>query len=178
MTGRGPFDGVRDVARFNWPTYVAATAAACGLAASKSSFTRLVGTGLFAGIVGSLAAVHVAYDRSGLYELDWLPQLSRSPRTVVLHAGLDDVSKILRERHSIEHVVSVDVFERGADSEASILRARLAQPATSAEPGFIAPLPSAGKFDLALGFLSVHELRTSEKRIAMFEQAFNKRVLF
>ena len=164
MNRRGPFDGVRDVLRFNWPTYLGSAATATALLVTPKPAIRLVGAGLMAGIVSSLAAVHLAYDRTDLYKLDWLPGIGLAPKTLVLHAGIDDVSPILCERLGLDGVVSVDVLAVGPDTEPSILRARNARLAESSDR--LDQLKSAS-FDLAVAFLSLHEIRTAERRVAV-----------
>lgn len=178
---RSRFQGVRTVARFNWPLYVAAVAVllvALGVAVSAlPDALRLAGALAAAGalwfLLGSLGATHWVYDRSDLYRWSWLRALllRGDARLLVCHTGFDEVSGSLRAAFPEARVEVLDHFDAETMTEASIRRARALHPpaaGTLAAPFDRWPEIQA---DLILAPLAIHELRRVGERAAWFSEA-------
>ena len=178
------FQGVRQIARFNWPQYVAgslaivATLAVLATVAMPRWLVVLGVTGVAASawwLLASLVASHLIYDRSPLRRWRWVADAigSSTPRTWVnLHAGLDESSPALRALFPDATGRVLDFFDAAAMTEPSILRARtLSRNTIRAERVDLRRLPLAdGSIDLATLLLSAHELRTRDARVALLAE--------
>lgn len=181
-TVRTPWQGLRNVVRFNWHFYtLAALAGAVGLAAARRVPKRLrpawygaLALGA-APVLGSLAVTGYVYDKSDLYRLSWLPAGLLSPRPATLltvQAGFDEVSALLQQRYPTAQVQALDFYDPARHTEVSIKRARAALPPW---PGTLAvsatnlPLPT-GWAEAAVAFLSMHEIRDDEERAACLRE--------
>lgn len=123
-------------------------------------------------LVLSLAVSHYVYDRSGLYQADWLGQIFPRPpsRYANLHAGFDEFSGILRARFPRSHATVLDFFDPKEMSEPSIERARRAQ-TTRATSADIRALPFADEeLDAAFLIFAAHELRQPKSRVQLFRE--------
>lgn len=175
---RGPYEGMWNVVRFNWPKYLvgivvvfAAALAACTTAGTTSSI--LTGAAALAGValILPLLASHLIYDRSDLYTLSWL---NRFPSTwtgsvLNINAGFDETSALIRKRLPNCVLEVVDFYDPKLHTEASIERARQAYtsfPGTRPVGTDFKPLAEKS-MDLALAFLSLHEVRNPQERIEM-----------
>lgn len=183
MKTRGRLQGMLAIAGFNWPFYAAASAVMAaslfGLFANSptiklSSAAAFVGAGYF--LVGSLGVSHLVYDRSDLYRWTWLDRALRGGnfrRAIFCHCGFDETSEVLRERYGEIEWLTLDHFDEGRMTEASIRRARPKYPPA---PGTL-PCPydrwtaPDGTADFVLGLLAIHELRSETERRAWFSEA-------
>ena len=168
MTERGRFDGVLNVVRFNWPSYAATTV---GIALAVGLGFPVVAALLALPALASLVATWWVYDASDLYELPWLAGIdrARASRIVVVTAGFDEIGAEIARRLPRAEVTVVDVFDPERTPERSIERARRVHGAEGARPVDPAALPiGEGEIDLAVAFLSAHELRDRHPRIALF----------
>lgn len=188
IVARGPFHGVAQIVRFNWPFYVVA---ATVIAVSVPVIGTLPVSGRVHGvlnaalalaafwIVGSLVTSWLVYDRSTLLEGQWIANALKPSPTVWIniHAGLDDTSPMLRSLFAGSRGRVFDIFDPVDMSEPSIARARrLARNAIVPESVDYRQLPVAtATIDAALLILSAHELRTDEARLALFAEV--RRVL-
>ena len=179
---RKPFQGVRNIVRFNWHFY--ALALALGLALSlvagwaPAPFGRYAGVGLLlvlAPLVVSLAVSTYVYDGAGLYELGWLPAgVGPEAGQVLLtvSAGFDEISPILRQRWPAGQLLAVDFYDPARHTEVSIRRARRAYPppaGTQAAKTHALPLPDHAA-DATLAFLAAHEIRDAAERATFFRE--------
>ncbi len=175
--------GVKQIARFNWPFYIAAIAAAVAVPVLASrlplpGWIRDIADGS-AGLaamwtVASLVASWIVYDCSRLMEWDWVLQaLGFSPKSWInLHAGLDESSPALRAIFKDASGRVFDIFDAREMTEPSISRARrLARNVIAPEPADFRHLPVAtGTVDVATLLLSAHELRSEKARSALFTE--------
>jgi hypothetical protein len=183
MKARGPFQGMMTIARFNWPFYLAASAAlvASGVGLFllsnplKVACTIAFGCGFYF-IFVSLSVSHLIYDCSDLYRWSWLDRaLQGLPmhQAIYCHSGFDETSPELRERFRDVQWDILDHYDPKQMTEPSIQRARALFPPT---PGTVAcrydawPL-SAESADVVFGLLAIHELRTEAERTAWFAEA-------
>lgn len=182
---RRPLQGVANVVRFNWPTYVAAgVAAVLGFGATawlyasgQLSWAAAAATATLAGlatVVGSLIATYWVYDASELYALTWLGPLEHDgllpaapERIANVNAGFDEFSGLLSRHYPAAELDVFDFYDEHVHTEASIARARMRYPAY---PGTITtttaglPRAAATDYDLVLAAFSLHEIRDTPER--------------
>jgi hypothetical protein len=172
--------GVRQIVRFNWPFYAAGAALVVpaplivpqlpGTAGVHAVVYLAIGFAAF-WMIGSLGVSWLVYDRSRLMTGDWIREaLGYRPDTWInIHAGLDELTPVLRAHLPDSHGRVFDIFDGREMTEASIGRARDASPASNSERVDFRHLPAAtGMIDGAFMLLSAHELRTHEARCALF----------
>jgi SAM-dependent methyltransferase len=173
---RGHYKGMWNVVRFNWPQYalgMAVAVAAAVISVMTTGMATLVLTSLallsVEAILVPLIVSHVIYDRSDLYELPWLDDLGPAWDGMALNinAGFDETSASIQRRfpHCALHVV--DFYDADKHTEPSIERARAVSatfPGTRAVDAVRLPFPD-GSIDLALAFLSLHEVRDASERV-------------
>lgn len=169
--GRGPYQGVVNIVRFNAPVYGAGVLV-CLLGLLSSVLASVLVEGLGGGTwsldevaraegvvrrlgasaallalvltAGSLLASYLTYDRSGLYTWACLEPHLPTPlsRVAHVHTGLDETSASLRRRFPRAELHVFDASAPAAQPEPSIARARRLIPLY---PGTIAvglgPLP-------------------------------------
>jgi hypothetical protein len=133
IPSRRPYQGVIQILQFNWRSYVV-TAAAIGVALLALPFLHSPGrTVLLLGtapalfwLTSSLLVSHYVYDRSPLYDLNWVCSvLSRTPRRWInIHCGLDETSVILAAIFPDAASQVVDIFDPLVMTETSIRAAR------------------------------------------------------
>lgn len=188
-TTRGRFDGMRQIARYNWPQYagsaaVMLVAAAWLWLAPDGSVWLRAGAWIAASLAvwwcaASLVASHWIYDRSELYRWTWIPAaLPAAPRRWLnLHAGLDESSAALRRIFPNSDGTTGDFFDGTEMSEPSIGRARKEQAsAPAARRVNHRALPFAdGTFDAVFLLFAAHELRRAAGREAFLREV--RRVL-
>ncbi|QJR36389.1 class I SAM-dependent methyltransferase [Gemmatimonas groenlandica] len=181
---RGPFDGVWNIVRFNWPTFTVTLLLVLVLLGGAVVVTAPVwrvvlavaAAGLAAGTFVSLAVSHVIYDRSDLYRFAWLTRINgdRTPNAAVFcQTGFDESSALLRARTPNTHWTLLDHYDPARMTEPSIQRARRHCPpahGTVAAPHNAWPT-APQQADLVIGMLAVHELRHCDERAAWFREA-------
>jgi hypothetical protein len=183
MRERGRFTGAWLIVRFNWPLYAAALAVIAGavavLALADAPRWKIAAFVVFAGaawfLVGSLAASHIVYDRSGLHRGKWLTRALPQPplRIAICHCGYDEISALVRERLPNSALSILDHYDDATMSEPSIRRARRLFPpagSTTSAPHAVWPV-GVGAFDAILGVLAIHELRSHTARAAWFSES-------
>ncbi len=184
MTTRAPWQGMRTIARFNWPVYllaalVLAAAVICAILVPVpwlKAAAALAGAGALHFIVVSLGVSHWVYDRSDLYRWNWLVRAAGEVRhgmMVVCHSGFDEASAMLRARFPGSALQMLDHYDDKRMREPSIRRARALfprPPETTAAPHDRWPVET-GSADVVFGILAIHELRSVEERAAWFAEA-------
>jgi hypothetical protein len=184
LKARGKCQGMVNIARFNWPFYIAASAV---LIPSLAGTFLLHGLGLklvccivFAVaayfLFVSLGVSHFIYDRSDLYLWGWLDRALRGSnmrQAIFCHSGFDEASAELRQRFGATDWLVLDHFDAKRTTEASIRRARAMFPPT---PGTVSsrydawPV-AAESTDVVFGLLAIHELRSEAERSAWFAES-------
>lgn len=180
---RGRFQGVANVLRFNWHLYLlsAAFSAACFLAAGYfgSSALYFIGTASLLQAAVSLAVTFYVYDRSKLYSLDWLDQLSIDPKGLLisLNAGFDETSDQIELKFPDGELRVFDFYDAATQTEVSIRRARESQERIAGTTKIsTSHIPLGDKqVDAAFLFFSAHEIRDADERQRFFTEL--KRVL-
>lgn len=185
---RGPYDGVLNIVRFNWPYFVltegaivAGVMVATALAPSRSAFliALLTVVAMF-GVAFSLLVSHIIYDRSDLYRFAWLPRALRGAtigQAVYCQTGFDDASLLLEQALGEVTWARLDHYDPARMTEASIRRARRVCPPPdgTVHAPFDAWPTATASVDLVVGMLAIHELRHLDERAAWFAEA--RRVL-
>ena len=181
QTSRCRFDGLWQIARYNWPQYAGAALVILAAGTWLCFGTESLGwlrpavwiAALLAGwwSLASLVASHWIYDVSELYRWTWIPSiLSAKPRNWLnLHAGLDESSVALRELFpgSAGHIC--DFYDAAEMSEPSIQRARAEQGSPSAQHISHHRFPFGEEaFDTVFLLFAAHELRLALSREALF----------
>jgi SAM-dependent methyltransferase len=179
----GRFAGVSRIVRVNWPRYVLAGAIVIITAGSMDlALPRGVNILLWCGaslavfwVIASIIASHWVYDRSDLFEWNWIRDVIDGPvtRWINIHAGLDSVGhKTLRRLLPRAIGTTIDIFDPIEMTEPSIARARDEE---EIDPRMVHArfddLPIAnGEADVALLLLAAHELRRPAARDAFFRE--------
>ncbi len=175
---RARFQGVLTVVRFNWHLYALALPMIIGLGAlvwlgphwlrMPAAFASVAG---LLAIVTSLGATWIAYDRSGLYRLDWLDNWIPTQGVAAnIHAGFDETTALLRSRFPGVAWQAFDFYDPVRHTEVSIRRARRAHPPAADSVRISTqhlPLPDSS-VDRVLLILSAHEIRDTNERAAFF----------
>jgi len=184
VNGRGKWQGMSTIARFNWPFYIAAIAVSiasfagvfllAGVALKVACSVVLVSAAWF--LFGSLGVSHLIYDRSELYRWSWLERALRGAnvrQAILCHCGFDEASAALRKLLSDVQWHVLDHFDAERMTEPSIRRARAMFPPTpSTVPSRYDAWPVAAEStDVVLGLLAIHELRSEAERSAWFAEA-------
>lgn len=184
MSGRGKWQGMWTIVRFNWPFYLIALVT---LIATATGFWRTdalwskVGLGIaffgsFYFIFVSLGVSHQIYDRSDLYRWKWLTRALMgldAQRIIFCHSGFDEASDDLQQHHPDAEWILLDHYDPLLMTEASIRRARKRFPpaqGTQAAPYDQWPV-APNSTDIVFGMLAIHELRSEAERSAWFGQA-------
>jgi SAM-dependent methyltransferase len=174
--------GVRQIVRFNWPSYAAASVLVASvpiLAPYLPDVTALRAAVLTAAglaaywTIASLAVSWIVYDRSPLMSGSWIAgALGYVPAVwVSVHAGLDEFTPILRRRFPRSAGRSFDMFDSRVMTEPSIARARQHAAGESERVDYRRLPAGRGSADAVLMLLSAHELRAREGREDLLREA-------
>lgn len=177
--GRGPYQGVMQILRFNRGMYLAAAGiilvavfAGPFLPGPGQRALALLAAPVFFWTLASLAVSHYVYDRFPLYDLHWLERaLAAAPRRWInVHAGWDETSGLLQEIFPDAIGEAVDLFDPRVMTEPSIRRARRSgRAAIPTTPARFDSLPfESGTVDAAFVIFAAHELRRREQRVRFF----------
>lgn len=180
---RGPFQGVVQILRFNWPIY--ATAAGILIAGAVvipnlplPRWIRIV-IWFAIGLAGlwlaiSLVVSHYIYDRAGIYDGEWLSRVFPEPpaRFANLHAGFDEFSGLLINLFPRTEALVLDFFDPRVMTEPSIARARtLVTGQAKAQAVNFRSLPFADQeIDAAFLLFAAHELRDTYARVQLLHE--------
>lgn len=178
MAARRPFQGVLQIVAFNWQMYATAAAALGAACVAWPLVGRPERTAMMAGLApalfwmaASLVVSHYVYDRSPLYEMDWLARVLAIPMHswINIHSGWDESSLRLQAIFPDAAGKVVDIFDPRVMTEPSIRRARrLNHGAAVARPARFDALPFGdSSFDAACCIFAAHELRHASERVAL-----------
>ena len=175
---RKPFQGLINIIIFNFHYYlvfIVGMVLLMFLFQHYPGYRSLWYGGLCAGtalMLNSFFVSYLVYDRSSLYQLTWLDQLNISKPAVLvnLHAGLDEISGLLKLKFPLSELIVCDFYNPLVNTEWSI---KIARKKAVKFPNTLivktASLPLENKSaDLVVLFLSVHEIRSSPERENFF----------
>lgn len=178
---RKPYQGVFNIIRFNWHFYVIAglfviTFFVAALLLESLMFWACIGvaTGVITSTFTSLLVSYYVYDRSGLYEFDWLREMNNGEiqNIVNIHAGFDETSLLLKKKFSTASIHVFDFYDPTKHTEVSIERARKAYPSFEGTIKIATsklPIP-ANSTDLIFNIFALHEVRDRKERIEFLKQ--------
>jgi len=179
----GGFGGVWQIFLYNWHFYAAALildsiAVVCLARFSLPAAVRLavvLGSAIASfWAVASLLVSHYIYDRSPLYQWDWLAAVvKQNPASWAnIHAGLDQTSEALIRMFPAARRRILDIYVAAEMSEPSIERARRRSgKAAFSEKADPQDLPLGnGECDTVFLIFAAHELRRQEARIRFFRE--------
>ncbi len=185
LTARTPRQGLRNVDAVNWPMYALAVSISLGLAIAAWAAPSWRATLLLAAVLAalpmlvSLIATAWVYDFSDLYQLPWAAALQRDDvhSVMVLNAGFDEITAAVRTSFPHATLRVLDFFDEERTRERSIARARALYPPDPSTARITPPrLPVESKrIDVAIAFMSLHELRDARDRVALLREV--RRVL-
>jgi SAM-dependent methyltransferase len=177
----GSFSGVWQIFLYNWHFYAAAFIFDLLAVVLLMRFTPQAGIRLGIYLIAavatywalsSLVVSHYVYDRSHLYQWNWLAAaLKKNPGSWAnIHAGLDQTSDSLIRLFPSAQRRILDIYIPSEMSEPSIKRARhQAQPAAVPEQANPSALPlEDGECDTIFLIFAAHELRRREARLQFF----------
>lgn len=181
ITIRKPFQGVRNIIRFNWHYYVLALVLLILLQVAGSYLPSDLAVGIrigallvIAGLVTSLTASWYIYDQSGFYSLNWMEILpvTNGQHLANINAGFDEISSLLKNRYPDCSLEVFDFYDPQKHTEISIQRARNTYPAY---PGtryiLTSQLPfESNSFDFIFLIFAAHEIRVQKERVEFFRQ--------
>ncbi|MGJ4786818.1 class I SAM-dependent methyltransferase [Leptospira koniambonensis] len=184
-TLRGTYQGVWNVVRFNWHYYAISFFILFGSVSISALLPKLQYFFYSFGFCGfilifiTLAVTHHIYDRSNLYELNWLNDwIDGSEKTILnVHAGFDETSHLLKNKFPNSELIVFDFYDPKLHTEVSIERARKVYPpfpGTKKVSTSYFPLED-GSLDCIFIILSAHEIRDDRERGIFFSEL--KRVL-
>lgn len=177
---RKSFQGVSNVARFNWHFYLLSFAVSLiillgGIFIESIRFYAVIL--FFAALAATsitLSVTYYVYDLSGLYDLFWLDELEtkENEKIVNINAGFDETSGLLADKFKDSELIVYDFYDPSKHTEVSIKRARKAYP----------PYPNTKRIttskiplgddaaDKVFAILSAHEIRKAEERNIFFKE--------
>ena len=182
---RKPFQGLRNIVRFNWHFYVISMLIIAGILIVRSYiigfpiFMNLILFIIITQIVVSLSISTYIYDFSDLYKFKWLDILENKEKEKILNinAGFDESSQLLKSKFVKSDLILADFYDPVKHTEVSIKRARKAYPPfhnTIRVDTKALPFPD-NSIDVAFVIFSAHEIRNKGERAAFFKEL--KRVL-
>lgn len=182
---RRPFEGVKNIVRFNWHFYIIGAFIVIGLIvcrpyipASIYPLIAIISALAFIGILSSLAASFYIYDLSNLYSLDWLDSLNLWPGAILvnINAGFDETSYLLASKYPGSSLAVFDFYNSAKHTEISIERARKIHsvyPGTRSITTSQVPLENQS-IDFIFLIMAAHEIRDRQERIAFLKELKNK----
>ena len=174
---RDPYQGVKNVIRFNYDMYLkAALILLLLLLIPWPSFllwpVRLGAGAAIYFLVASIIASHYIYDRSELYRWKWFTERFPRPHRIVnLHSGFDETTVQLSTLYPEAEIQSLDFYDQNLMSEPSIERARNLYPNEESLSVSYSELPlENGTESLICVLLAAHELREHQLRVQFFRE--------
>jgi SAM-dependent methyltransferase len=177
---RTKLQGVTNIVRFNWPFYLLAFLIldffiAYSFMLAPLPFQREMRYAMilvYLPVVVSLLVSYYIYDRSDLYDLDWLPKKDPGKILLNINAGFDETSAILFHRYKNSQLKIFDFYDPEKHTEPSIERARNSYPpyeGTLRISTNSIPLENESVDTVYLIF-AAHEIRNNDERIVFFKE--------
>ena len=178
---RSPFQGVWNVVRFNWHFYALSGSGLLILFFLRNYLNEpfhLLSRILFflavTVVLISLIATFYVYDLSDLYKLEWINELKKIEKNVIvnINAGFDETSVLFKNKFKDTEMFVFDFYDPGKHTEISIKRARKAYPPyPNTRQISTAHIPlQNNSVDKVFAVLSVHEIRDENERLEFFKE--------
>lgn len=180
-TLRKPFQGVKNIVRFNWHFYILALATVTVLFILNFLLAYpFAGIFLFLALViatitlVSLSVSCYIYDFSGPYNFKWMENLTAEKGNTILniHAGFDETSELLQQHFPQCKLTVLDFYNPEKHTEISIKRARKAYPPYSGTQHITTtaiPLTDQS-VDYIFLIFAAHEIRDPKERALFFKE--------
>lgn len=180
-TVRNPFQGIKNIIRFNWHFYVLSFAIVLLLLIVSGYLNKyawllaiILSVLIIETILVSLLTSVYVYDLSNLYKLSWLDTLKKggTEEIINIHAGFDETSILLKDKFPGAKLTVLDFYDPEKHTEVSIKRARKAYPPypnTQTVSTLKLPLPD-NYADKIFTILAAHEIRKEDERILFFKE--------
>lgn len=175
---RKPFQGIVNIVRFNRHFYIIALLLLLVVFLCHQLFPLWLQSVVSIGalialllIMGSLSISFFIYDWSGLYKLNWLPDLNHK-KVININAGFDETSAIILKKFKAVDLTICDFYNPQQHTEVSIRRARKAYPpqnGTIVVATNALPFPD-NHFDVVSVIFAAHEIRNFQERIHFFKE--------
>lgn len=178
---RKPFQGVKNIVRFNWHFYVLIFFVLIFL-----GYYYVVGNNhlrpllLLFGILFllpvfiSLLVSYYIYDASGFYSLKWLQisNLLEKYKILNINAGFDETSSLLQQKFPHSEIKMLDFYDEKKHTEVSIKRARTIYPNSEETISITTKfLPfENNSVDFIFFIFAAHEIRNHQERIGFFQE--------
>jgi SAM-dependent methyltransferase len=176
---RTPFQGVRNIIRFNWQYYLLPPLAISLLPMLRplvhenlQIYIYVICLLVALSIIISLGVSFYIYDVSGIYNFRFLEPWMQKGRTLNIHAGFDESSALLSQKFPGSEIHALDFYDPSRHTEISIKRARKAYPPF---PGTVKintdhiPFEDESASNILVIF-SAHEIRDASERIRFFTE--------
>jgi SAM-dependent methyltransferase len=176
---RKPFQGVKNIIRFNWHYYVVSVGVLSLLQLAGGSSNEIVHYAIdiicvliLLVICISLFASWYVYDRSGFYNLNWVKTDHSKLSIVNINAGFDETSLLLKRKFANAELQILDFYDPIRHTEISIKRARKIYPSLAGTQIITAAnLPvQNNSMDKVFVTLAAHEIRNEDERVAFFKE--------
>jgi ubiquinone/menaquinone biosynthesis C-methylase UbiE len=176
---RKPFQGVRNIVRFNWHFYVLALGFLLLLLlfanyadAAFTLYILLFALLIVFPVLISLSVSYYVYDLSGLYKLIWIDSFidAEKSKIININAGFDETSILLKDKFPNAELIVLDFYNPEKHTELSIKRARKTYPVfpgTKAVTETSLPIPD-NSADKIFVIFAAHEIRNEDDRIKFF----------
>ncbi len=178
---RGPFQGLKNVIRFNWHYYIIGAVLIMVALFLQGNFDKpiadvitIIAYLLLFIMILSLLATYYIYDLSGFYSLSWLDDmlLQEGNKIVNINAGFDETSELLTRKFPSAHLTVYDFYDPALHTEISIKRARRSYPSFQGTIKIHTdriPLQDSSSNGIFI-ILSAHEIRNETERISFFRE--------
>jgi hypothetical protein len=181
LSARTPYQGVIQIVQFNRRFYVAAIlGVATAVVASRflphplRLIVLVCALPPLFWLASSLIVSHLVYDRSHLYDFNWLDRIvPLAPQSWInIHSGFDETSELLAAKFPGSQSRAVDIYDPDVMTEPSIAAARhLASSPVQAIAAHHDALPFAAEsINTAFLIFSAHELRRHAQRVTFFTE--------
>lgn len=178
---RKPFQGVKNIVRFNWHFYLIISliilAVGCSYFFSNESlqtFLIFLIILILIPLFISLAVSYYVYDATNFYSLKWIDikNEENSFKILNINAGFDETSDLMKNNFLNSDIQSVDFYDEKKHTEISIKRARKLYPNSpktiTVKTNFL-PFENSS-VDYIFLIFAAHEIRDEEERIIFFKE--------
>lgn len=189
LSGRSPYEGIKQVFKFNWPYYLLSSlvigASIVFLIILDSQGWKLLLLGVLLTsmyfTLASVVASHWIYDRSGFFELQWFQNIMKTSVAKIanIHAGLDEITQPLSLVFPKSKIDTFSFFDPAINTEPSIARAQGKQMQKTGKISLAdlqkkidsnqrpSMILGKTKYDFIFLPFSIHEVRSQTLRIAL-----------
>lgn len=174
---RKHFTGVTNIIRFNWHVYTLTFITiwiGCMAGNCLNGYSQLVCWICVAiaslSFIVSLSVSHYIYDRSQLYDFDWIKTNMTKGIVINIHSGFDESSFLLEQRFPNARFMVWDFYDPKKHTEPSIKRARKIYPSEGIAINTENVPQTDSTVELVFLLFAAHEVRKTKERIRFFRE--------